>query len=234
MKTGLVIAAAALLSAACGSSANTSAPATSAASKRFVDRVDNPWFPLTPGTTLIYRGVKDGEPARDIVTVTKRTKLIQGVRCTVVRDLLYLNGKLAERTSDWYAQDANGNVWYYGEATAELDPKGRVKNTEGSWQSGIHGARAGIFMPAKPRVGESFRQEYFKGQAEDHFQILSLNASVKVPYTSSKHALLTKEWTPLEPDVLDHKLYVRGIGNVKEETVKGGNERIVLVAVRRR
>jgi hypothetical protein len=233
MKTGLVIVAAALLSAACGSNANTSAPATNAPDKTFVDRVDNPWFPLTPGTTLIYRGVKDGEPTRDVVTVTNRTKLIQGVRCTVVRDLLYLNGKLAERTSDWYAQDAKGNVWYYGEATAELDPKGRVKSTEGSWQSGVHGARAGMFMPAQPRVGQSFRQEYFKGQAEDHFQILSLNASVKVPYTSSKHALLTKEWTPLEPDVLDHKLYVRGIGNVKEQTVKGPNERLVLVAVRR-
>jgi hypothetical protein len=231
LKTCLVIVAVALLSAACGS--NASAPATSATATKFVDRVDNPWFPLTPVTTLIYRGSKDGEPARDVVTVTHRTKVIQGVRCTVVHDLLYLNGKLAERTSDWYAQDARGNVWYYGEATAELDLKGRVTSTEGSWQSGVDGARAGIFMPAHPRVGQSFRQEYYRGEAEDHFQILSLNASVKVPYTSSRHALLTKEWTPLEPDVLDHKLYVRGIGNVKEETIKGGTERLVLVSVRR-
>jgi hypothetical protein len=231
MKTCLVIVAAALLSAGCGSS--TSAPETRAPARKFVDRVDNPWFPLTPGTTFVYRGVKDDEPARDVVTVTRRTKVIQGVRCTVVRDLLYLNGKLAERTSDWYAQDANGNVWYYGEATAELDRKGRVKTTEGSWQSGVDGARAGIFMPARARVGRSFRQEYSKGQAEDHFQVLSLDSSVKVPYTSSRHALLTKEWTPLEPDALDHKLYVRGVGLVKEQTVKGGDERAVLVSVRR-
>ncbi len=233
VKRCLAIVGAALVTAACGSNANPSAPATSTAAERFVDRVDNPWFPLIPGTTFVYRGVKDGQPARDVVTITHRTKVIQGVRCTVVRDVLYLNGKLAERTSDWYAQDAKGEVWYYGEATAELDRKGRVTSTEGSWQSGVDGARAGIFMPAQPRVGQSFRQEFSKGQAADHFQVLSLNARVKVPYTSSGHALLTKEWTPLEPDVLDHKLYVRGIGNVKEQTVKGGDEQLVLVSVRR-
>src|SRR5205814_656697 len=137
------------------------------------------------------------------------------------------------RTTDWYAQDRAGNVWYFGEATAELDAHGRVTSTEGSWRAGVNGARAGLFMPAHPRVGQRFRQEYFKGHAEDHFAVLSLAATARTPAASSRHALLTKEWTPLEPGVLDHKLYVRGIGLVKEQSVKGGNERAELVAIRR-
>ncbi len=199
----------------------------------FADRVTNPWFPLRPGTTYVYRGVKDGQAARELFTVTHSTKTIQGVRCTAVYDRLYLRGRLFERTTDWYAQDRRGAVWYFGEQTAELDAHGRVTSTEGSWQSGVDGAKAGIYMSAHPRVGQSFRQELYVGHADDHFRVLSLNASVNVPYVSSRHALLTKEWTPLEPAVIDHKLYVRGIGTVKEETVKGGSERNVLVAVRR-
>jgi len=182
---------------------------------------------------FVYRGVKDGEQGRDVVTVTSRTKLINGVRCTVVDDRLYVGGHLAERTADWYAQDKRGNVWYFGEATAELDESGRVTSREGSWRSGVDGARAGILMPAQPKVGRSFRQEFYKDHAEDHSQVLTLSASIRVPYTASEHALLTKEWTPLEPDVIDHKVYVRGVGMVKEETVKGGDERFVLVSVRR-
>ena len=195
--------------------------------------VTNPWFPLRPGTTYVYTGVRDGQPSRELLTVTRSTKTIQGVRCTVVHDLLYVRGRLRERTTDWYAQDRRGAVWYFGEQTAELDARGRVTSTEGTWQSGVDGAKAGIYMPAHPRVGQSFRQELYAGHAEDHFRVLSLDASVSVPFISSRHALLTKEWTPLEPAVLDHKLYVRGVGTVKEETVKGGSERNVLVAVRR-
>jgi hypothetical protein len=201
--------------------------------RAFARQIDNPWLPFRPGTEWVYRGVKDGKPARDVVRVTNATRVIDGVRSTAVSDRLYLRGKLAERTTDWYAQDSRGNVWYYGEATAELDASGHVKNTEGSWRAGVDGAKPGIVMPARPRVGQSFRQEFYKGQAEDHFQVLSLSATVRVPYVASKHALLTKEWTPLEPDVLDHKLYVRGIGMVKEQTVKGGDERAVLVSLRR-
>ena len=222
-----------LVLAACGSN-DTGLPATTTAAKQtFVDRVDNPWFPLTPGTTLVYRGVKDGEPSRERVTVTNQTKLVNGARCAVVRDLLFVRGHLAERTSDWYAQDSDGNVWYFGEDTAELDESGKVTSTEGSWQAGVDGAREGIFMPADPKVGQSFAQEHYPGQAEDHFQVLSLSAKVTVPYTSSTEALLTKEWTPLEPGVIDHKYYVRGIGTVKEQTVKGGDELNVLLDFRR-
>ncbi len=199
----------------------------------FVPRVDNPWFPLTPGTTWVYSGVKDGRPLRGVTKVTHRTAVIAGVRCTVIDDRGYESGRLAERTTDWYAQDRQGNVWYFGESTAELDVNGRVNSTEGSWRAGVDGARAGIYMPAHPRVGQSFAQEYYKGHAEDHFRVLALTASVAVPYTTSHRALLTEEWTPLEPGVLDHKLYVRGLGMVREQAVKGPVERGDLVAVRR-
>jgi hypothetical protein len=216
---------AALVCVACGSAGGH---APHAAQTMFVRGVDNPWFPLKPGTTFVYKGAKDGAAGRDVVTVTHRTARIRGVRCTEVEDRLYLHGRLAERTTDWYAQDAPGNVWYFGEATAELDESGRVTSREGSWRAGRDGAKPGILMPAHPKAGQSFRQEYYKGHAEDHFTVLSLSASALVPYTASAHALLTKEWTPLEPDTLDHKLYIRGIGLVKEETIKGGDERFEL------
>jgi hypothetical protein len=222
-----------LFAAVCVCAALTAAQAPAAGPRTFVREIDNPWLPFKPGTVWVYRGVKDGKPARDVVRVTSATRVIDGVRCTAVSDLLYLGGKLGERTTDWYAQDSRGNVWYYGEATAELDRSGRVKTTEGSWRAGVHGARPGIVMPTRPRVGQSFRQEFYKGHAEDHFQVLSVSAAVRVPYVTSKRALLTKEWTPLEPDVLDHKVYVRGIGMVKEQTVKGGDERSVLVSLHR-
>jgi len=199
----------------------------------FAASVDNPWFPLRPGTTLVYRGVKDGKPSRELFTVTSRTKEIQGIDCTVVRDRLYLRGRLDERTQDWYAQDKIGNVWYFGEATAELNSGGSVTSTEGSWRSGVDGARAGIFMPAHPRPGQTGVQEIYKGHAQDHFRVLSLSAHIQTPAASSRRALLTREWTPLEPGVVDHKLYVKGIGTVLEQTVKGGEERNELVAVRR-
>jgi hypothetical protein len=204
-----------------------------AASPGFSPRVDNPWFPLRPGTVSVYRGVKDGEPARDVLTVTRKTARIDDAPCVVVQDRLYLSGRLAERTTDWYSQDARGNVWYLGESTAELDARGRVTSTEGSWRAGRDGARAGVYMPARPVVGRRGSQEHYRGHAEDRFEVLSLHASVSVPYTSSRSALLTKEWTPLEPGVVDHKLYVRGIGTVLEQTVKGGDERLELVSFER-
>jgi hypothetical protein len=196
----------------------------------FVHRIDNKWFPLIPGTVLVYRGEKDGMPGRDVVTVTHRHRTILGIRATVVSDRLYLRGHLAERTTDWYAQDRRGNVWYLGERTAELGAQGRTVSTEGSWQAGVRGARAGIYMPAHPTPGEKERQEYYKGHAEDQYRILSLNAHVSTPAASSRHALLTQETTRLEPGAVDHKLYVAGIGTVVEQSVKGGNEMFVLTS----
>ena len=142
-----------------------------------------------------------------------------------------LNGHLEERTTDWYSQDAHGNVWYYGEQTAELDAHGKVTSTEGTWQAGVDGAKPGIFMPAHPRVGQSGRQEYYKGHAEDHFKVIGLFNTVSP--RGPANTVLIEETTPLEPGTVDHKLYVRGIGNVLEQTERGANERNELVSVRR-
>jgi hypothetical protein len=224
-----VLALAALLPPSAAAAAPTARPLDPA---DFVGRVTNPWYPLTPGSTYVYRGVKDGRASREVITVRQQTKVISGVRTTVVSDVLYVDGRLAERTTDWYAQDKKGSVWYFGERTAELDRTGRVTSREGSWQTGLNGAKPGIYMPARPRAGQSFRQEIYKGHAEDRFRILSLAVSVHVPFVSSDKALLTKEWTPLEPGVVDHKYYVRGIGTVKELSVKGAAESAVLVSMK--
>jgi hypothetical protein len=188
----------------------------------FSAHVTNPWFPLPPGTQWVYTGVKDGKRSRDVVTVMHATRTIAGAPCAVVHDRLYLDGRLEERTTDWYSQDAKGNVWYFGEQTAELDRNGRVTSTSGTWTAGVHGARAGIFMPAGPQVGQSGRQEFLKGQAEDHFEVVSRYGPI----------VLTREWTPLEPGVLDHKFYARGVGVVLEQTETGGDERNELVSMK--
>jgi hypothetical protein len=183
--------------------------------------VTNPWFPLARGSVYVYDGQKDGKQARDVMTVTQKTKVIAGIRALPVADRLFLNGSLAERTTDWYAQDKRGTVWYLGEKTAELNANGKVTSTEGSFLNGRDGAKGGIFMPAHPAVGQSFQQESFKGQAEDRFRILSLATSITTPAASSQNAMLTEETTPLEPGTVDHKYYVQGIGTVKEEQVAG-------------
>ncbi|SRR6266516_1029253 len=233
MKGRLLLAAIPLaaLASAVGAGARIAAAAPVPKPSEFSARVDNRWYPLKAGTTYLYRGVKDGEHSRDVFTVTRRTTKIDGVPCVVIEDRLYLSGRLEERTTEWFSQDRQGNVWYFGENTAELDKSGRVTSTSGTWRAGVKGARPGIFMFDYPKVGQAAQQEFSKGQAEDDFQVLSVRASVIVPYTSSKHALLTKEWTPLEPGTIDHKLYVRGIGTVLERTVKGGVETAALVSV---
>src|SRR3954453_20669391 len=183
--------------------------------------VTNSWFPLARGSVYVYDGQKDGKAARDVMTVPPKVKTITGIRAAVIHDRLFLNGQLAERTTDWYAQDKQGTVWYLGEKTAELNAQGKVTSTEGSFLNGRDEAKGGIFMPAHPAVGQSFQQESFKGQAEDHFRILSLATTINTPAVSSNSAMLTEETTPLEPGVVDHKYYVRGIGTVKEQQVAG-------------
>jgi len=219
-----------LLAVAVTAAALTAAGPTPAAST-YTATVDNPWFPLRPGVRYVYAGVKDGQPSRDVVTVTHRVRSIAGVPCVVVRDRLYLRGRLRERTTDWYSQDSRGNVWYFGEQTAEVDAHGRVTSTEGTWTAGVDGARPGIYMPAQPRVGETGRQELYRGHAEDHFKVLGLFRTVTG--AGRRSALLTQEWTPLEPGTLDHKLYVRGVGTVLEHTERGGDEHAELVAITR-
>lgn len=194
----------------------------------FSATIDNVWFPLPRGSRYTYVGAKDGLPSRDIVTVSQRTRTIDGVPCAVVYDRLYLRGRLRERTTDWYSQDASGNVWYFGERTAELDTHGNVTSTEGTWTAGVRGAKPGIYMPAHPHMGQTGRQEYYKGHADDHFKVIGVFDG-----SAGQNAVLTEEWTPLEPGTLDHKLYVRGVGTVLEHTERGGDEHAELVAIRR-
>ena len=192
----------------------------------FVARVDNPWFPLKPGSRYRYRGNKEGTRTTDAVKVTHRTKRILGVNTTVVHDVVRTHRRREEVTNDFYAQDRHRNVWYFGERTRELDRHGHTISTEGSFQAGVDGARAGVYISGHPKVGQSARQEFYEGHAEDHFKVLDRNARVSVPYVTSRHALRTKEWTPLEPGVVDNKYYVRGVGSVREIAVKGPVERL--------
>lgn len=207
-------------------------PPTMPPPSSFSAHVDNPWFPLLRGTRWIYTGVKDGKRTRDVVIVTHQTKTIEGAPCVAVHDRLYMRGRLEERTTDWYSQDSRGNVWYFGEDTAELDAHGRVTSTEGTWKAGVSGAKPGIYIPGRPRLGQTGLQEFLKGHAEDHFKIIGRFGAVVPP--GKANALLTKEWTPLEPKVIDHKMYVRGIGTVLEQSQRGPNERNELIAVSRR
>src|SRR5262245_33550169 len=148
----------------------------------FVAHVKNPWFPLKPGSRYRYKGVKDQAKTVDIVKVTHRTRQILGVNTTVVHDVVSVNGRPEETTNDFYAQDHHGNVWYFGEATRTLDRHGHTISTEGSFQAGVKGARPGVLVPGHPKVGLVGRQEFLKGQAEDHFMVLDLNAHVSVPF----------------------------------------------------
>ena len=204
---------------------------TGPASSGWVAEVTNPYFPLSPGTTFHYTGERDGIPSTDDMEVTRQKKLILGVRCTVVHDVVYAEGVRSEDTLDWYAQDTNGNVWYFGEDTKELDSNGNVISTEGSWQAGVNGAQQGIIMEAHPRVGDQYQQEFLAGVAEDMAQVLSLNKSACVIYGCLDNLLLTKEWSPLEKGVTDHKYFARGVGLILEDVVKGGDEHSELVSI---
>jgi hypothetical protein len=232
---GLALGATGLPSAVATSPAPPSAPPSRphhpAPSHFTRGRVTNPWFPLRPGTRYAYRGVEGTAHTRDVMIATYRTRTIDGVVCRVVFDRVWRNGRLDERTRDFYAQTRSGTVWYFGERTATLDRHGHVKSREGSFMSGINGAEAGVFMTAHPRVGPSYYQEYYTGHAQDIFTVVRRGARVAVPLFGSHHALLTRETTPLEPGVVDHKYYLRDVGSVREQTVKGGRERLWLVGL---
>jgi len=195
----------------------------------FTTKIDNKYFPLKPGTTFVYRGNSGASPERDVMSVTHSTKKVMGVKCLVVDDRVWAHGKLTEKTFDYYAQDKKGNVWYFGENSKEYK-NGKV-STQGSWEAGKNGAKPGIIMQAHPMVGQSYRQEYYKGSAEDMAKVLDINGSAKVPYGSFDHTLVSKEWSPLEPGVAEHKYYAAGVGDIKEVTVKGPSETLGLVNV---
>ena len=173
----------------------------------FTTTIDNEYFPLKPGTTFVYEGGAE----RGEMTVTYDTKKVMGVECVVVDDRGYEAGKLIEKTYDWFAQDKQGTVWYFGEDTKEYE-NGEVVSTKGSWEAGVDGAKPGIIMPSDPKVGHSYHQEYYPGEAMDMARVLSSNASVTLPYGSFDHVLETREWTPLQPGFSEKKYYVRGVG----------------------
>jgi hypothetical protein len=173
----------------------------------FTTTIDNEYFPMKPGTTFLYEGKGEHGEMR----VTHDTKKVMSVECVVVEDKEWEGNQLIERTYDWFAQDNKGTVWYFGEDTKEYE-NGKVVSTKGSWEAGVDGAKAGIIMQADPKVGQSYRQEYYPGEAMDMARVLSFEASVRVPYGSFDHVLETKEWTPLQPGFFEKKYYVRGVG----------------------
>jgi hypothetical protein len=194
----------------------------------FVATIDNPYSPLIPGTTFIYE-TPDGSE-HDEFFVTHNTKEILGVTCVEVHDTVKdVDGKLTEDTLDWFAQDKDGNVWYFGENSKQLED-GLVVGVEGSWTAGVDGAKPGIIMEAHPQIGDLYRQEFSLGVAEDIGEVLSLTASVTVPAGSFANCLETKDTSTLEPDVEEHKFYAPGVGNVLETNPATG-ERLELVKI---
>ena len=191
--------------------------------------IDNPYLPMAPGVRWIYRETdREGTRQRVDVRVTSRTREILGIDAVVVHDKVTERGNLVENTFDWYAQDVCGNVWYLGENTKEYED-GVVVSTAGSWEAGVDGAQAGVIMPADPQVGLSYRQEYYAGEAEDAAQILSLDEQAQVPFGHFGDAMLVKEFTPLQPRLLEYKLYAKGVGVVLAIAVSAGSDREELV-----
>jgi hypothetical protein len=182
---------------------------------RFSADIDNPYWPMAPGARWVYRETdSSGAVQKVVVTVTDRTRRIaNGVEARVVHDLVTEGGQTVEDTYDWYAQDADGNVWYLGEDTTEFED-GRPVSHEGAWEAGVDGAQAGVVMPARPVVGLEYRQEFLAGEAEDRARVLSLDEQAEVPFGHFTGVLLTKDHTPVEPKVLEYKLYARGVGPV--------------------
>ena len=198
----------------------------------FVRTIDNPYLPFKPGTAFHFKGVKGRTRQTDNEVVLHRSKRILGVRSTVVRDTVSEHGRPVERTFDWYAQDKWGNVWYMGEDSLELQ-HGRFVKASDSWESGVRGAKPGIIMPGHPRAGDRYRQEYYPpGQALDEARVVGFRGSVTVPYGSFKRPLVTLERSPVEQQI-EKKYYVRGVGEVKEQVVKGHHEVFRLVGVTR-
>jgi major membrane immunogen (membrane-anchored lipoprotein) len=227
MKKLVALAAIALL-AGCGGSSATSLPQGDEPVELdpadFTTDIDNPWMPFRTGSKWVYRETdQEGAEQRVEVTVLDETKMVMGIETRVVHDVVTEDGEVVEATFDWYAQDADGNLWYFGEDTKEFDD-GKV-STAGSWEAGVDGAQPGVLVPAEPEVGMTYRQEYYEGEAEDGAVVVSLEEKVEVPFGKYEGVLMTREFNPLEPDVSEHKFYARGIGVVLALQVSGGSDR---------
>jgi hypothetical protein len=195
----------------------------------FVSTIDNPYFPLVPGTTFVYQGKSGGDIITDNFAVTHTTRVIDGVTCVEVHDSVFTNNVLTEDTRDWFAQDKEGNVWYFGENTAELED-GLLATIAGSFMAGLTYDKPGIIMKAHPAIGDFYRQEFSLNNAEDYGKTIGLNATVTVPYGTFEHCLKSEETTPLEPDALEDKFYAAGVGNVLTvDLVSGERDELVQI-----
>ena len=194
----------------------------------FVGTVDNPYLPFTTGARWVYEGVADGEQERTVVVVTDEQRTVMGVAVTVVRDTVSVDGQVVEDTYDWFAQDSAGNVWYFGEDVKNFDA-GRLTDTDGSWEAGVDGAFPGIVMLANPGVGQAYRQEYWPGEAEDLGEVIGVDGCQDVPTGSYDEVVTTRDWNPLEPDVIEEKQYAPGVGLIRETHVVGRDDEAVLV-----
>jgi hypothetical protein len=198
----------------------TAPPSFPTSPSSWVSGLSNPYLGFQLGRVFQYRAETPEGVETTVIDVTRDTRTIQGVLTTVVHDQVSLDGSLIEDTFDWYAQDTDGNVWYFGEDSKQID-HGVVIGTEGSWEAGVNGAEAGIVMLAEPKVGMKYRQEYLAGVAEDIARVQSLSRSVQVPYGSFDNCLQTFEWTPLDRSVREYKYYALGVGLVLTTEDKG-------------
>ncbi|TFC07397.1 hypothetical protein [Cryobacterium mannosilyticum] len=201
--------------------------------KEFSAEITNRYWPMKPGTQWTYRETDGTGAVMDVeVTATGATrKIANGITARVVRDTVSQDGAVVEDTFDWYAQDSKGAIWYLGEETAEFE-NGLVTSTAGSFEAGVDGAQPGILLPAEPRPGQKYRQEYYRGQAEDNGEVVSFTEMATVPLGHFTEVLLTRDTITIEPDVLQYKLYAPGVGPVQILDVAGpsaGREELVSV-----
>jgi len=200
---------------------------------RFTTVIDNPYWPMKPGTRWTYREMDtDGTELQGVVVVTTQTTTMANrITARIVRDTLTRDGEIIEDTIDWYAQDSAGNVWYVGEDTAEFEG-GVVATTAGSWQAGVDGALPGVIVPADPQPGLAYRQEYYAGQAEDNGAVVSLDETADVPYGHFDTLMMTADTSGIEPNVIEHKFYARGVGPILTIDVgTAGREELLTVDV---
>ena len=192
--------------------------------------ITNPYFPVAIGKKYIYEGqTQDGLERIEEQRLTT-TKTILGITCIIVNFKAYLGGTLIEEAWDWYAQDNDGNVWYFGEAVDNYNANGVLQDHGGSWEAGVDGAQPGTIMPANPQTGMAYREEYYFNHAEDRAEITGTGFTVTIPLGTYTNCIKTKNWTELEPDLNENKFYAPGIGLVKEENVTDKTE-IVLKAI---
>ena len=236
LRTVPLIAVAALLLAACAGGSDSSGSELPQGSETveldaddFTTEIDNPYWPMQPGSRWVYRETDGkGGVQRVDVTVTGQTRVVDGIEAVVVHDLVTEQGAKVEDTLDWYAQDADGNIWYLGEDTKEYED-GKVVSTEGSWEAGVDGAQAGVIVPAEPEQGLTYREEHYAGEAEDAAEVLSVEGRAQVPFGTFDDALITRNDTPLDPNVVELKFYAPGIGPVLVVQTSGGSSREELV-----